>query len=101
MSTERIPKGESNILLSLFYQGGFCTVQAIWDTAEIERLAKRGDCILAAERPPLSVYVRRTKGSQKITRNLTVEIVDRWLKGEYMRVQQSFIPGFPDTDWMS
>jgi hypothetical protein len=101
MSSDRLPKESRNILLTMYYRDGFCTIQAMWDNVEIERLRKAGHCKLVAESPPHSIYVRKSRGSQALPRDLAMNIIGRWLKGEYVKVQYPLFPETEALDWMS
>ena len=101
MSIERVPKDVDSMLMTLHYQDGFCIVQAIWDKPTIERLEKKGNCVLLYHKNSLRVYVRMAKNSEKITRALCQKIADRWLSGSYVKVESPLFPDFETRDWIS
>ncbi len=101
MSIERIPRDRTKLLLTLSYHGGFCTCQAMWEDVEIERLLNKGKCALVMKAGEIKIYVRRTENSERINREKTQKICDRWIKGNYVKVESALLPGFPQKDWMS
>lgn len=101
MSSERVPPGQESILLELYYKDGFCTVQAIWDGAQIRQLEKKSKCLFLTRIEGLKVYVTKTPNSEKLEVKVVIEIAKRWIAGDYVTVQPALFPNLPPRDWMS
>lgn len=101
MSLKRLPEEVTMLLLTLFYQDGFCTIQATWDEANIAYLKSYEKCVLCWKEGKIEVYVNRTEASQKIPSELVMKIAKRWMEGDYVRVEMGLDAGIHEKDWMS
>lgn len=101
MSRKRIPEGSKNILLVCHYKDGFCTVQATWDKALFPIKELVAGKIVLLRGTTHDVYVKATKNSTYISRELATTIAERWLQGKYLTVERAVLPDFPSRDWVS
>jgi len=101
MSLDRVPEGSTHVLLTLSMHSGMCTIQAIWDTTTITDVIESDGAVWDRNVNGISIYARRTKNSQQVSRETMKSIVSNWIDGHYVKVQSALFPDYPQQDWMS